>query len=266
MKSPASLLFVLFLFLVASCQQQTEWQPVFNGKDLDNWDTYLGTPIEGHEELAQKATPEKVFSVTTLDGQPVIHISGEVNGALATKEAFENYHFHMELKWGDQVYRNRNSGLLYHSYGDFGEALDTWMHSHEMQMMTGNMGDSYRMGETYCDIPVIKQAEDRYQFKPGAEKHSFGKDGVSKIARKIKDAEMPIGRWNEIDLYCYDRMTVHVVNGETVLVNYNSGKYENGAVQPLTAGKIQIQSEGGELYLRNMKIRDIDEIPEHILP
>jgi hypothetical protein len=266
MKSPVILLSFLFLFALVSCQQQSEWQPVFNGKNLDNWDTYLGTPIEGHEELAQKATTEKVFSVTTLEGRNVIHITGEVNGALATQKTFENYHFHMELKWGDQVYRNRNSGLLYHSYGDFGAALDTWMNSHEMQMMTSNMGDSYRMGETYCEIPVVKQEEGRYQFKPGAEKSSFGKDGVSKIARKIKNAEKPTGQWNEIDLYCYDRMAVHVVNGETVLVNYHSGKYENGAVQPLTSGKIQIQSEGGELYLRNMKIRDIDEIPDHILP
>jgi hypothetical protein len=266
MKHLAIVLFAVVLLGISSCRQKTDWEPVFNGENLENWDTYIGTPIDGHEDLAEKATPGDVFSVVNHEGENVIHISGEVNGALATRESFENYHFHMEFKWGEEVYGNRNSGLLYHSYGSFGSALGTWKNSHEMQLMTGNVGDSYRMGETYCEIPVNESGDGNYQFDPEAQRQPFGKEGVSKIASKSSDAEKPIGEWNEIDLYCFGRQSVHVVNGETVMVNYNSGKYENGEVTPLSSGLIQIQSEGGELYLRNVKIRDIEEIPYEVMP
>ena len=265
MKNLNIILSFAIVLLIVSCQPQSEWEQVFNGENLDNWDTHIGTPIEGFEDLAEEATPEKVFSVTELDGENVIRISGEVNAALATKESYENYHFQMELKWGEGVYGRRNSGLLYHSYGDFGAGLGTWMNSHELQLWTGNIGDSYRMGDTYCEIPV-RQEGDQYYFEPGAERKPFGEEGVSKIAHKSKDLETSVGEWNTIDLYCFDRMTVHVVNGETVMVNYNSGKYENGEVTPLTSGKIQFQSEGGEMFMRNLRIRDIDEIPAEVLP
>ncbi|MEF8809400.1 MAG: DUF1080 domain-containing protein [Bacteroidales bacterium] len=266
MKFLAIILTTVVLFLGSACQQQTEWEPVFNGENLENWETYLGTPIDGYEDLAEKATPEQVFSVTQVEGENVIRISGEVNGSLATREEFENYHLHMEFKWGENVYGNRNSGLLYHSYGPFGAGLDTWMNSHEMQLMTGNIGDSYRMGETYCEIPVRETGDGNYQYDPEGERQAFGKDGVSKIAAKSSDYENPIGEWNEIDLYCYGRQSVHVVNGETVMVNYNSGSYENGEVNPLTSGQIQIQSEGGELFIRKIEVRDIEEIPGEVLP
>ncbi|MGM0531164.1 MAG: 3-keto-disaccharide hydrolase [Bacteroidota bacterium] len=266
MKHLVIILSAVVLFLGSACQQQSEWEPVFNGEDLENWETYLGTPIDGHEDLAEEATPEQVFSVTQLEGENVIRISGEVNGSLATSKEFENYHLHMEFKWGDKVYGNRNSGLLYHSYGPFGAAIDTWMNSHEMQLMTGNVGDSYRMGDTYCEIPVRETEEENYKFDPEGEREAFGEDGVSKIAAKSSDYENPIGEWNEIDLYCYGRQSVHVVNGETVMVNYNSGRYENGEVNPLASGQVQIQSEGGELFVRNVKVRDIEEIPGEVLP
>jgi hypothetical protein len=266
MRATLFLLSAALLFLATACREQIDWEPLFNGKDLSNWETYIGTAIEGYEDLAEKAAPEKVFSVTELEGEHVIHLSGEVNGALATQKRYENYHFHMEMKWGENKYGRRNSGLLYHSYGSFGAALGTWKNSHELQLLTGNMGDSYRMGSTYCEITVDELEKGNYQFDPEGKSLSFGKGGVSKIARKLKDAEKPVGRWNEIDLYCYGRQSVHVVNGETVMVNESSGKYDNGKVNALTSGQIQIQSEGGELYLRNVRIRDISGIPEEVLP
>lgn len=36
-------------------------------------------------------------------------------------------------------------------------------------------------------------------------------------------------------------------------------------VEPLSKGKIQIQSEGGELFVRNIRIRPIDQIPDELL-
>ena len=84
---------------------------------------YLGTPLNGFDSLAQAATKEKVFSVVQENGENLIRISGEINGSIATRDTFSNYHLQLVFKWGDEVYTSRNSGLLHHSFGDFGEAL-----------------------------------------------------------------------------------------------------------------------------------------------
>jgi hypothetical protein len=258
--------FLIFLLLLSACKPPaTEWTSLFNGENLDNWEIHLGPAYEGHEALAEGAVPSDVIAVAEVDGTPAIHIKGIMNASLATVENYGNYHLSMEFKWGDAVYTARNSGLLYHSYGPFGPGLGTWMSGHELQFMTGNLGDSYRMGETWCEIPVVAAEDGKLIYAAGGEMTGFGDGELTKIARKQKDAEKTVGEWNTVDLYCFDRTSVHVVNGEVLLVNYNSGRYEDGAVQPLSSGRLQIQSEGAELYLRNIRMRPIAEIPAELL-
>jgi hypothetical protein len=83
---------------------------------------------------------------------------------------------------------------------------------------------------------------------------------------KASDHEKPAGEWNVVDLYCFGRTSVHMVNGTVNMVNYNSGRIEkDGTVLPLTKGKIQIQSEGGELYIQSITLVPIKEIPAELL-
>ena len=42
----------------------------------------------------------------------------------------------------------------------------------------------------------------------------------------------------------------------------NSRHIENQKEVPLTRGKIQIQTEGAEIYYRNVKIRKLNALPE----
>jgi hypothetical protein len=50
------------------------------------------------------------------------------------------------------------------------------------------------------------------------------------------------------------------------MVNYNSGRIEkDGTVLPLSKGKIQIQSEGGELFIRSITVEKIKQIPAEFL-
>jgi hypothetical protein len=94
----------------------------------------------------------------------------------------------------------------------------------------------------------------------------FGEHANGRLIRKSHDTEKPLGQWNVVELYCYGRTAIHVVNGETVMVNYNTGTYENGVVQPLTSGKIQIQSEGAELFVKSVDVRPITRLPAELLP
>lgn len=265
MKNLFRLLFILTIsFFLSGCEKS--WQSLFNGENLEGWDTYIGPPETGGEAIGLNTDTMNVFSVVEFDGEKVIRISGAINSSLATKAEFENYHLTAEMKWGDEVYTKRNSGLLYHSYGDFGVGLGVWMSSHEFQLWTGNMGDSYRMGKSYAEIPMTKNSEGKYIYTKGAETIPSVPDTESRVVAKDGDYENKIGEWNTIELYCFGRTSVHVVNGKVNMIIYNSGKYlgeEN--IEPLTKGKIQFQSEGSELFLRNIKIQSIQEIPVEIL-
>ena len=236
-------------------------KPLFNGKDLKNWEIYIGSALKGFEELKEKATPARTFSVVEKDGEKLIRVSGDVNASLSSKKEFENYHLRLEFKWGDEVFTNRNSGLLYHSYGPFGAGIDTWKSSIELQLMHGNLGDAYMMADTYAEISV-NEVENNKVFNQNGAQMAFGNSQQGgKIARKQKDAEKPVGQWNVVDLYCFGQKSVHVVNGQKVMECENTGKLVNEQVLPLSKGKIQIQSEGGEMFIRKIEITEIFALP-----
>jgi hypothetical protein len=254
---------VLIFFFISGLHAQ---KPLFNGRNLKNWDIFLGSPIGGFEDLAKKATPESTYQIVELDGQKMIHISGEIFASLATKAEYGNYHLHLEFKWGEKVYGTRNSGLLYHSFGPFGVAFGTWMACIEHQLWQENLGDTYLMGATACETKTIKSDDGKnYIFSPEGSNTAFSETDNGRSIKKAKDAEKPIGEWNTIDLYCFGQTSVHVVNGQVVMVNTNCSKIENGKKLPLTKGKIQLQSEGGEFFVRKMEIEKIKEIPAELL-
>jgi hypothetical protein len=122
------------------------------------------------------------------------------------------------------------------------------------------------MGKSYCEIPMEINAEGKYVYTKGAEMIPSVPDTETRIVAKNGDYEKAIGEWNTVELYCVGTTSVHVVNGKVNMVNYNSGKYlGEGNIEPLSKGKIQFQSEGGEVFLRNIKIKPIEEIPAEIL-
>ncbi len=260
-----NLLFISIIFLsFYSCQTGNSWQPLYNGENLENWDMHLGTPLKGFEEQAESATNEKVFSIVEENGEKLIHITGEVNGSLATRDTFANYHLQLEFKWGEEVYTSRNSGLLYHSFGDFGEALGTWMVNIECQLMHERLGDTYLMNNTYCETSVVEE-DGSFRYDPAGEVKKFSTEHNGQLVKKAADYENPLGEWNTVDLYCVGSTAVHVVNGQTVMVNNNTGIVENGSIKPLTSGKIQLQAEGADLFIRTLKVRPIKEIPSEVL-
>ncbi len=255
-----------FLIMNTSCRREPTWEALFNGEDLENWDKFLGSSLGAEwDDLAEEATEEEVFSVVLEEGIPVIRISGVINGSLATPDTYEDFHLRLVFKWGDEVYSRRNSGLLYHSFGDFGVAFGTWMPNIEFQMMHQNLGDTYLMENTAVETRV-ERVGDEYIFTPGGEVLTFGAHAHGRMIRKGTDNENPLGQWNTIDLYCMGRTAVHVVNGITVMQNENTGVYEGGEIRELSSGKIQIQSEGAELFIRSVDIRPINEIPAALLP
>jgi hypothetical protein len=268
---PLSML-LLGILALGFTQKTPSWQTLFNGKDLKGWDTYLapdyddaGKPVTG-VPVGLNNDPKKVFAVLKQDEENVIRISGESWGAISTKKEYENYHLQLQfkwgnLKWGQKKNSNKDSGLLYHSVGKYGADYGSWMRSQEFQIDEGNCGDYWGVAGGAADIPAIKEGNN-YTYRPEGKLITFREDTqIGRFCKKTSDAERPSGEWNTVDLYCYGDTSVHVMNGKVMMVLYHNKQIDNGKELPLRKGKIQIQSEGAEVYYKGIKIQQISSLP-----
>src|SRR5438552_12623348 len=101
---------------------ESVWTPLWNGKDLEGWTTWMQRPsptsevpglkrdADGKytEPIGSGIDPLKVFTiVSNVDGRPAIRISGEVFGELRSKGAFKDYHLRLQFKWGEKKWPPR---------------------------------------------------------------------------------------------------------------------------------------------------------------
>jgi len=268
----------------AAGQTPEGWTPLFNGRDLASWDTFLGKPhksteVPGHMRNAQgeydavlgvNRDPTSVFSVVPVDGAPAIRISGEIYGALTTRLEYENYHLRFEFKWGEKRWPPReqairDSGCCYHCIGPHGASYGFWMRSFEFQIQEGDCGDFYSLAGVIVDAEAVRKdpgnPANELIFTRGAPRI------LGHTRRIIKDAdhEKPGGAWNTMDLYCLGQTSIHSVNGTANMVLSGLRHKVDGREVPLTKGRIQLQSEAAEVFYRNIAVRPIGEIPKGIL-
>ncbi len=270
-----SVLLCTIALAFTAVSKKDHWKPLFNGKDLSGWDTYIapdlddaGKPITG-TPIGLNNDPRHVFTVIPDNGENVIRISGENWGAISTKKEYENYHLQLQFKWGALSWgqkkgKKKDSGLLYHSVGAYGADYGAWMRSQEFQVEEGNCGDYWGVAGGMADVPVLKKSETDYVYSPQGKLITFSQG--SKQGRhciKQGDAENPTGQWNTLDLYCHGDTSIHVVNGRVMMVLYHNAQL--GQELPLAKGKIQIQSEGAEIFYRQIKIQPIDRLPAAML-
>jgi hypothetical protein len=260
-----------------------ESKPLFNGQDLNGWDTWLGRPHKQVTGLDLKKNdkgeyegvvglnkdPKNVYTIVTVDGQPAIRVSGEIWGAITTQDEFENYHLALEFKWGEKKWPPRentvrDSGLLYHCVGPQGAQGTFWMRSQELQIQEKDCGDYWSVAGGIVDVEGIrKDGKGPIMYKKGSDKFQVKSGRIIKSS----DNEKPTGQWNTIELYCLGGTSVHMVNGKVNMILTNSRHLVDGKETPLTKGKLQLQAEGAEVYYRNIKLTPIKSIPaEHLAP
>ena len=250
---------------------------IFNGKDLNGWDVYIGPLFDSikndftGDPIGLNKDPYQVFTVVKEEGKPAIRVSGQNFGGLSTQQEFANYHLRLEFKWGKLKWspkRNakRDSGLLYHAVGTHAADWLFWMRSQEFQIQEGDCGDYWGCGGAFADIPSVKHGDNKFIYAAGAPLLTFRDKGPNgRNCLKRSDAERPSGEWNTIDLYCYGDASIHVVNGTVVMVLFNLRQPDGSRHKPLNKGKIQIQSEGAEVFYRNLEVEEISSLPEKLL-
>jgi catechol 2,3-dioxygenase-like lactoylglutathione lyase family enzyme len=260
-------------------EPKVPWKYLFSGKDLSGWDTYIGPPfgpdgkpVPGAQPAGLNKDEKQVFSIVTEDGQKALRISGEQFGGISTTESYENYHLQLQFKWGKLKWApktndKRDSGVLYHANGPHGADYGFWMQSQEFQVQEGDCGDYWGVAGAAFDVPAKKQGEKDWVFDAKSTVQSFAeKSAAGRHCIKSPDAEKPSGEWNTLDIYVLGDTAVHMVNGKVVMVLYHSRRpTAKGGFEPLTKGKIQLQSEGAEVFYRNIRMLPISEIPAGIL-
>lgn len=230
---------------------QNDVVKLFNGKNLDGWYTFL-------KDRGKDYDPKKVFTVK----KGLLKISGEEWGYIATNEEYENYRLVLEFKWGKKTYgerknKTRDNGILLHGVGKDGGTGGTWMNSIECNIIEGGVGDFIVIGdgtdrfaitspvssERHGKTPVYQKGGDLVEVT-GGRINWYGRDPQWKDTLGFRgplDVDNPVGEWNRIECVVWKDTIDIYVNG--ILVN------QAIRVRP-TKGRILIQSEGAEMYVR----------------
>ena len=278
-------LFISLIFLSCALNAEQKWQKLLTS-DLDHWDIYLSYK---HKDNYDGSIPKdefgniiqpiglntqndvlKVFTASVQDNNVILRVSGEYYGAVTTKQIYQNYRFKLKFKWGDIKWepwlkKLKDRGILYHGVGEHGqEHFRSWMLSQEFQIMQGHIGDYWSQATSAIDIrayipefimnPVADESQPYLPVGEGEETRGF-------VLRK-ENHEKPHGQWNELELITFNGQSLHIVNGNVVMVLKNSRNVVDGVAEPLIKGKIQLQSEAAELFYKDIYIKEIDALPQ----
>ena len=270
---------LLLLILIGDLSHvlaQKTWTSLFNSKDFSGWNTYLGPDLDSNGKMLTSIPvglnkdPKQVFTIVEQNNEKLIRISGESWGGISTLQEYKNYHLKLKFKWGNLIWgqkrnKKKDSGLLYYAVGPDGADYGAWMRSQEFQIEEGNCGDYWGVAGGMEDIKAITNGSN-YIYDPKGEFIKFSADGkAGRRCIKKGDAENVTGEWNDLDLYCFNGTSVHMINGKVLMVLTNSRQSDNGQESPLIKGKLQIQSEGAEVFYKDIKIRPINFIPKKLL-
>lgn len=210
--------------------------PLFNGKDLTGFDTFL-------TKEGLNSDPNHVLTVE----HGTVHVSGTEMGYIITRQPYANYYLRAEFKWGEGTFgvrqgQARDSGILYNIQGP----NKVWPRSVEFQINEGCTGDFWMTD----GAALTGKDGTRVTGPAGSAKKidRFNKGPVQNVAGfrdPVNELEKPHGEWNLLEL----------VNRDGHVWQYVNGKLANEGTDAFPAsGKILFQSEGAELYFRNMEL------------
>jgi len=283
-----SLLLIIIILSTISCQSDKEkkgnediWTSIWNGENFSGWHTYLGPPYQIDTDslgntippFGVDSDPLGVITIAETDMGNAIRISGVAWGMIYSESEYKNYHLKLKVKWGQEMHPPRekgprDSGLLYHGFGEPG-SFGNWMGSQELQVQEGDMGDYWPVGDVEIDVPSVPKDDKYYIYQENASLRTYYLAEILPTATddslakrrvfKAFDAEKPHGEWNDVELIVLGDSSIHIVNGKVVMRLYNSRTMTEKRV--LNSGRIILQSEGAEVFYKELYLKSIDEIP-----
>ena len=255
----------------------TGWTPLLDAS-LSKFDVYLsyrgdqimsvlkGTAPATLKPVGLNPPQQTAFTTVKEGGAVTLRVSGEYYGCLVTKQSFRNYRFRAKVRWGDKKWEPRlkelkDSGVLYHSRGEFGvDYWKSWALSQEFQVIEHGLGEYWTQATSASDIRVAPKAAgaEAPRWDPDAPWMTFTAPNNHALAGSDEDR---VGQWNQLELVCFGADCVHVVNGKVVMALRNSRYKSFDKYVPLDSGKLQFQSEAAEVFWRDLEIKPIAAMP-----
>ena len=199
--------------------QDTKVVDLFNTKDLSDWEYFL---------VDDNAKMEDVWSVK--DG--ILICKGEPMGYLATKKKVKNFKLVVVWRWAPGK-KPGNSGVLLRITGK-PMMLPKCV---EAQLQSGNAGDIWAF-QGY----QVKSDTDRFRKASNDRIGDF--IGVGKASGNEKEP----GEWNEYEI---------TLDGGKLILEVNGKKVNECSDCDVVAGQIGLQSEGGEIHFKTVKLRPL---------
>jgi tetrahydromethanopterin S-methyltransferase subunit G len=178
-----------------------EWKQLFNGRDLEGWDTYVAAPSGSKTPFGLNNDPRRVFEVTNTGGATAIHVSGEIYGAITTRDAFTNFHVRVEFKWGEKRWPpranvGRDSGILYCGVGEPNPHTG-WLTSVENNIMEKGVGQWWSVNGAVIDVEgewITPAMEPKIPYKKegSGEKNIVYRKGAPRIPPALPMASRPV--------------------------------------------------------------------------
>ena len=229
------------------------WVPLFNGKNLDGWYSYL-------DSSGKNKDPKGVFKVEN----GMIHIldvpmseGKSDNGYLATNQEFSNVRIHLEYKWGVKRASEgkRNSGLLYLAVGP--DAI--YPTSLECQIEETDVGDLWIVNGASVTAFFIAPSLPMYDDDMQAGTRVRSAPGNSLRVLKSGDFENRDG-WNSVDVILQGDQSTHLVNGRIVNRAHDIQQPDPASPSrmiPLKSGRILLEAEGSEIWFRDVRVKPL---------
>ncbi|GAC1473352.1 MAG: DUF1080 domain-containing protein [Isosphaeraceae bacterium] len=233
------------------------WTPLFNGRDLTGWYTFL-------QKHGKDRDPDRVITIE----EGTIHLykhakegSAVVMGYIATDKEYGNYHLRFQYRWGKKKFEprlalKRDAGLYYHIRG----ADEVWPRALQFQIQETDVGDLLVLHGFQLDSwidPKTRNADPPTYLGPdqGGQPRSMGGKGIG--YQKRLPGVFEVEGWNTAEVLAKGDSTTHVLNGHVV----NRGvhvqfrdEHEPGPSRPVMKGRIALEIEAAELFFRNVEI------------
>jgi len=178
---------------------------------------FNGKDLTGWKPVLKEG--EEVNEPTFVADNGLLHITGQPFGYIRTEESYSNYTLHLEWRWTGE--KGVDGGIFHFLQGED----KVWPQGVQLQMTPKDMGTL--MG----GIP-IEGLEGPFYWK----------------SRMVEESpEKPVGEWSIMDFVCRDGLIKAFLNGVFI----------NQAQCAAREGYIGIQSEGGPMDFRNIRINII---------
>ncbi len=149
-------------------------------------------------------------------------------GYMYTKKKYQNYNLELEYRWEGEATNSGVFMIIEETKNPFPKGL-------ECQLMDQKAGDFVLLGGSDLAEFELPEGETERPDFPVVQKNT-------------QSNEKPAGEWNKVE--------ISVVDG--VIDIFINGVHQNTGTSPAKVGHIGLQSEGGGIFFRNIKLIEVE--------